>query len=233
MTSFSSDQGKKRRTVEIHCEEVLPVGLAEKTHEFVTEHYGLIGREWIEIIKENINEIKSIYRYLKKEYRTKRPDAVLDHVNFIAAAYTAEIIFDVYLRNLNFENVWEELHSNNYHIYDILVGLPMEQGTSSAERAKTFIKEFIASRWKHFVNERDLMAIDPVYGIIKSDYIALYPYRLKGELKKAGFSPEKIINELLDENFFVRDEYGNKTHLINIRQNNINLEVNMYKMPLK
>ena len=69
--------------------------------------------------------------------------------------------------------------------------------------------------------------------IIKSDYIALYPYRLKGELKKAGFSPEKIINELLDENFFVRDEYGNKTHLINIRQNNINLEVNMYKMPLK
>ena len=227
LTRFTSDQGKKRRTVEYHCEEVLPASLAEETHEFVTKHFGLLGRDWISIIKENINEIKSIYKYLKKTYRDKRPDAVADHVNFIAAAYTAEIIFDVNVRNLNFDKALTDLRCSE-HMYKILIELSKERGTSSAERAKDFIREFIASRLKHFLTDDCLIAADPIFGIVRKDIIALFPHRIKNELQRAGFSPEKVINELFEEGFFKKDQYGNPTHKVQINQNNINMTANVY-----
>ena len=230
LTRFTSDLGKKRRTVEYHCEEVLPVELAEETHEFVTKHYGLLGREWVEVIKNNINEIKTIYKYLKKVYREKRPEVLVDHLNFLAAAYTAEVIFDVNIRNLNFDKVWANLR-NSRHVDKIINELSKEKGTSSAERARDFIREFIASRLKHFLIDENSLAIDPVFGIVRDNIVAIYPNRLKTELKREGFSPEKVINELIEEGFFMKDQSGNPTHKIRFKQNKIEMIASMYIIP--
>ena len=201
LTGINSDQGKKRRTVEFHCKEVLPRELAENTHEFVTEHFGLIGREWIEIIKDHINEIKSLYKFFRQDFRKKRVDAIPDHINFLAAAYTADIIFNAYFRNINTSEIFNELYTKT-HINGILDNLVSEVDTNNAERAKIFIKEFIESRRKHFINDNDIIRVqDPIFGSIKGKVIMIYNHRLKDELKRGGFSPEKIISELIEENF--------------------------------
>ena len=210
LTGFSSDQGKKRRTVEFYCREVLPRELAEKTHEFVNEHFGLIGREWVEVVRDHINDIKSMYKYFIRDFKKRRPDAIPDHIKFLAAAYAADVIFNVYFRNMTIEDVlWKELY--NYRqdqIVRVLFNLPTERETSTAERAKVFIKEIISSRRKHFITDDEKMVQDPIFGYIKNEYVVFYPYKLKEELKKAGFSPDKIIDELIDERFLFQTPEG-------------------------
>ena len=204
LTGFNSDQGKKRRTVEFHCGEILPRELADETHEFVNDNYGLIGREWVDTVKDHINDIKSTYKFLKKEFKEKRPEAIPDHINFLAAAYTADVIFNVYFRNVSTNIAIKELQED--HTSKTLKELACEEDTSNAQRAKAFIREFISSRRKHFLINNDLIKVqDPIFGTIKGDHITIYQYKLKSELKRAGFSPEKIINELIHEGFLESD----------------------------
>ena len=204
LTGFNSDQGKKRRTVEFHCIEVLPRELADETHEFINDNFGLIGREWVDTVKDHINEIKTAYKFLKKDFKVKRSDAIPDHINFLAAAYTADLLFNVYFRNININAALKELQEG--HIPKTLKELADESDTSNSQRAKAFIKEFISSRRKHFLINNDLIRVqDPIFGAIKGDHITIYQYKLKNELKRAGFSPEKIINELIHEGFLESD----------------------------
>ena len=215
LTGFNSDQGKKRRTVEFNCEEVLPRDLAEETHEFITEHFGLIGREWIAVIKDNINEIKSTYKFLKKDFKTKRPDAMPDHVNFLAAAFTADIIFNVNFCNAKADNVISELRKS--HIFNVLYLLKEERETSNTERAKSYIREFVFSRRKHFIIGNDMSrAQDPIFGVIRGNCAEIYQHKFKEELKRVGFSPEKIINELLNEGFLEYKSDGKNPNLFKV-----------------
>ena len=205
LTNFTSDQGKKRRTLEFHCKEVLPQDLAEKTHEFVTDNYGLIGREWIDFIKNHINDIKSLYKFFRNKLKLKRPDAIVDHINFLSASYTADVFFNFYFRNMEFELVLEELNRDE-QIHSILKELATEAETTNSEQAKDFIKEFIVSRKRHFAINGDNFVQDPIFGVIKKEYIFIYPQQFRKELKRAGFSPEKTINELIVDNFLTYDD---------------------------
>ena len=204
LTGFNSDQGKKRRTVEFHCCEVLPRELADETHEFVNDNYGLIGREWVDTVKDHINDIKTTYKFFKKDFKGKRPETIPDHINFLAAAYTADVIFNVYFRNVSTNAAIKNLQEE--HTPKTLNELACEEDTSNSQRAKAFIREFISSRRKHFLINNDMIKVqDPIFGTIKGDHITVYQYKLKSELKRAGFSPEKIINELIHEGFLESD----------------------------
>ena len=219
LTGFNSDQGKKRRTVEFHCSEILPRELADATHEFVIDNYGLIGREWVDIIRDHINEIKSTYKFFKKDFKTKRPDAIPDHLNFLAAVYTADVIFNVYFRNVKTDAAFKKIFTEA-HAADSLQKLADELDTSNSQKAKEFIREFISSRRKHFLINNDLNRVqDPIFGIIKGEYTAIYQYKLKSELKRAGFSPEKIINELIHEGFLESDSKDKISNLYKINWN--------------
>ena len=147
----------------------------------------------------------------------KRPEAIPDHINFLAAAYTADMVFNVYFRNISTNAALKELQEG--HTAKMLKELDCEEDTSNAQRAKEFIKEFISSRRKHFLTNNDLIRVqDPIFGVSKGQYTAVYQYKLKSELKRAGFSPEKIINELLHEGFLMIDSKGR--------------DLNMYKVNL-
>lgn len=207
LTHIMSDQGKKRRTIEFSCREVLPREIAEETHEFVTKHFGLIGREWIGVIEDHINEIKAIYKFFKGEFKNRRSDAISDHINFLAAAYTADVVFNVYFRNLSSDVAFNEILNDN-QAFRILLRLTTERESSTSERAKAFIREIIYSRKKHFITDAEYLVQDPIFGSIQDDYVTFYPYMLQSELKKAGFSSEKIIEELLNENFLTYDALG-------------------------
>lgn len=205
LTTNSSDLGKKRRTVEFHCDEVLPRVLADKTHELVTDNFGLIGREWIAIIKDNINDIKAIYRHLKKDFKTKRIDAMNDHINFLAAAFTADIIFNDYFCSVDINSSLVDLQST--HIFDTLYVLRSEFENNNINKARDFINEFFCSRRKHFVINNDVAhAQDPIFGEIKGNYVSIHQHRLSEALKNAGFPPERIINDLVMNNYL---EYEN------------------------
>ncbi len=209
LTGFNSDQGKKRRTVEFHCREVLPRELADEIHEFVNNNYGLLGREWVNTIKDHINDIKSIYKFFKNDFKSKKENAIPDHIKFLAAAYTADVIFNIYFRNADADSAIQELQEK--HTPQMLKNLSIELDTLTSQRAIYFIKEFISSRRKHFLINNDASRVqDPIFGTIKGDRITVYQYKLKSELKRAGFSPEKIINELVYEGFLEVDANRNQ-----------------------
>ena len=183
---------------------MLPRSLAEKTHAFVIDNFGLIGREWIDIIKDNINDIKAIYRHLVKDFRKKRLEAMSDHINLLAAAFTADIIFNDYFFNVDINTALAELQST--HIFNSLYALTSEFSTNNLESARDYINEFFFSRRKHFVVNGDVSrAQDPIFGEIKGAYVSIYQHKFRAAMVAAGFS-EGIINELIANNYIERED---------------------------
>ena len=240
LTSHVSGMGKIRRTVGLHIKQVIPLDLADETYKIIAANYGLIGREWVAFIKDHIAAIQEFYDKCLKRFKEMRPDAIVDHIKLIAAAYTADCFFNVHFCNVddsndNFDDFKSEATEQYKYILSLLI---KEVEAMDVTRAADFIKELIQTKTKHFwhndVNETELI-LDPAYGVIRDQindnekgYVAFFPTILRNELKNEGFNADKAIKELAEIGFIER---GNDRQIIkNVKLNG--KPQKMYKITL-
>ena len=209
LTSFNSDMGIKRRTLELHCNDIFPKTNGSKAnneastlHTFAENNYALVGQEWIKLItdEEKQDAIRDKFRQLRDKLVSTRPDAFIDHCNLLAACATADYFFNKHILE-------EEEEPDSEVILEIDREFTAEEDEKDTARAFDFIIDWYNINQGYFVdaNKADEDTHTVKYGWIidkgePSECIAIIPNVLRQALEQAGFNATKTFTELALEN---------------------------------
>lgn len=217
ITTFNDDGGIKRRVVELAAPNpIIPFERVRNLKKIAWNNYGLIGKKWIEIILENQDEMRLMYENLyERQLIIQFSDKVPRHLSTLAVIAVVNVFFDVYFLQMDM-SVAEKLEMSC--IERIIQQLPKDIEISEHERAKLIIVEWIQSHPKGFAkyvkNEYSHLSSSQEWfnesesydslGIIKDDFIGVYPEKLKDMLRNRGFNVEDVIRRLTEEGFILK-----------------------------
>lgn len=192
----SSGEGAFKRIVELQCDDVFDNDFAVEVHHFTNEHYGLVGREWIAVIKERADGIRALFKTYADSFRNTYPDAFPNHITCIAAIEVAGWYFDMYvLGSGRHDSIYGKTYREDAKI--IFDSLPKRNSASNAARAIHDVAEFIAA------NPYNFKWLDTSTGeLLKQDDDAprvpkTYGYRLSTRGEGYAVLPSVLRNEIL------------------------------------
>lgn len=175
------------------------IAIIKEICDTVALNYGLIGREWIECIKNHSSIIKSTYLEVKSKLMEEFTSKVPLHVMNIATITTANIIFDVfYLEKDMNDSIELEMNCSR----EIIKTLPENLQISDCERIKPLIIDWIDTHPKNFSDTFD----SDSYGVKRDKFIAIYPTVLHNFIKEYEMVPEILIRQLADDGFTERSK---------------------------
>ena len=226
LTDYNSDMGIKRRTVEVHCNNIFdPSVIIEGRnegsflHTFSEDNYGLVGQEWINLIKDTDiqKKINAKYEDIRAELLKKNPTAFADHCELLAACITADFFF-------NQEIAEPDVTPDVTELISIAQQFNAEIKEKDSVRAFDFIRDWFEQNSGWFVNPDDTEQQErpTKFGWIinkgkDDEAICIIPNVIKDALKQAGFNPRKVLTELVDEQLIdskVRADRGTSTYAI-------------------
>jgi len=206
LTNEFSGEGAISRILEITHSEIFDNAFAIEIHQFVKQHYGQVGRKWIEYIIANDDKILQDYVFLESEYRKKEKNLMPNHISSVAAFHTALIHLQIML-NFNYALAKEECMAD----FDVLIKeLPRKSLATNVRRALQTVKEFISSHPRYFkVQTKDGKKFSfpdgdayEIYGIkFNGGTVGIFPRALRDILKDFP-SANAIIRGFGEHNFF-------------------------------
>lgn len=214
LTTEFSGEGAISRILEITRSDIFSNDFAVEIHQFVKQHYGQVGRKWIDYIIANDDKILKDYNFLESAYVKKEKNLMPNHISSIAAFHTALIHFENMLgfsREIALEECISDFNS-------LLKDLPKKNLSTNIVRAIQTVREFILSHPRYFkVQTKDgNKFIFPegdayeVYGVKFNDgKIGFFPKALR-EILKDFPSASAIIRGFGENNFF--DSSNNNKH---------------------
>ena len=227
LTTDTSSGGGKRRLIELKGEDkIFDDDFAREITFTVEDNYGLLGREWVEFIKNNLDEMKENYidvtRGIPEGIEGKVPmesffvrfkGKVPLHISTMSAIFIANLFFDVHFLGMKDQEAWNfEIHC----LERVFETLPDEIEIADYMRAIEYIRDWIESHPKNFSTQMKDAEGFETWGIIKSDVIAIYPTIFKDFLNSKGFNAEMITKKLTDIDVIARGSKGHVAKLIKI-----------------
>ena len=215
----SSGEGAFKRIVEFQCDDVFDNDFAVEVHHFTKEHYGLMGRKWVDVIKEKAAGIRAMFKNYANHYRTKYPDAFPNHVTCIAAIEVAGWYFDVFvLGDDRHDSIYGKTYREDAEI--IFSNLPKKDSSTNAARAIHDVAEFIAAHQFNFrwldkeTNElikpdKDEPRVSDIYGYrlsCRGEGYAVLPNILRNVILAKYPSPSAVIRGFAKAGYLY---YGN------------------------
>lgn len=231
LTTATSTGGGKRRLIEYHApDHIFDADTCKRIDEVTRENFGLFGRQWCQYCREYHDDIYNVFKECRDKFHSHFSTKIPLHRDNIAACATALIAFNWMINpEASEETKIEHVQSVLDWAHDILTKLPDEIEIKDSERAKDFIREWIAGHTKNFTYQI-FKQDDPTtpfsecdsgfsgyekFGAWRKDYIAIFPSTLHHVLETAGFSPDIIFKELANEGFLLHDK-GHTTKLVRI-----------------
>lgn len=206
LTNEFSGEGAISRILEITHAEIFYNAFAIEIHQFVKQHYGQVGRKWIDYIVANDDKILQDYAFLESEYHKKEKNLMPNHISSIAAFHTALIHLQVML-NFNYTLVKEECMAD-FNV--LLKELPRKSLATNVRRALQTVREFISSHPRYFkVQAKDGKKFTfpdgdayEIYGVkFNNGTVGIFPRALR-EILKDFPSSNAIIKGFGEYNFF-------------------------------
>ena len=214
LTTEFSGEGAISRILEITRSEIFSDDFAVEIHQFVKQHYGQVGKKWIDYIIANDAKIQQDYNFLESEYGKKEKNLMPNHISTIAAFHTALIHFENML-GFNRDIAIEECIAD---FYSLIKDLPRKNLSTNISRAFQTVREFISSHPRYFkVQTQDgKKFVFPegdayeIYGVkFRDGTIGFFPRALR-EILKDFPSANAVIRGFGENNFF--DTSNNPKH---------------------
>ena len=220
LTSDTSSGGGKRRLIELKGDDkIFDDDFAREIAFTVEDNYGLIGRDWIDFIKDNLDELKENYidvtRGVPEGIEGKDPlessfvqfkGKVPLHISTMSAIYVANVFFDVHFLGMSEDDAIE---FEDECLQRVFATLPDEIEIADYMRAIEYIRDWIESHPKNFSTQMKDAEGYETWGIVKSDVIAVYPTIFKEFLNSKGFNAEMITKKLADIGLIRRGDNKN------------------------
>lgn len=191
LSKETSHTGVKSRLLEIQGKPFDSTEDARKMYDFLKDNYGVIGKIWIEKIKNNRDYIKKKHKEIvsKLEYLK---DKMQSHLQFFSIVMLAdELTSEWFFKDgiCDFETVKNSIKT--FDEADVVM------------RAKDHIHSWIMSNYNSFnVNAK------PCFGVIDDSIAYIFPNILEKELLSSGFSSSKIKKKLAERGHILQDNQG-------------------------
>ncbi|MBR3748207.1 MAG: DUF927 domain-containing protein, partial [Selenomonadaceae bacterium] len=197
MLKTHDQQGAFKRLLQLPCENLYPDTLAAKMHVVSESNYGHFGRQWIEFIAANLDEIRDRYQTFAVAYPATNKEYEPTLVKAIVAASCAMQYFKILLgESDDFNDI-----AFGKDVEAIIGILPTLKEISSGERALADLRSFVDGHPNYFVRESikheendrvyEVEAeANEIYGkIFYSGEVAFFPTALRKILEKElGFA---------------------------------------------
>ena len=227
LTTDTSSGGGKRRLIELKGDDkIFDDDLAREITFTVEDNYGLVGREWVEFIKNNLDELKENYidvtRGVPEGIEGKTPGEsffvkfkgkVPLHISSMSAIFVANVFFDVHF--LGMEQA-DAVNAELGCLERVFATLPDEIEIADYMRAIEYIRDWIESHPKNFRTDMHDAEGFETWGVLKADCIAIYPTIFKEFLNGKGFNSEMITKKLADIGVIRRGEGGHTLKKIRV-----------------
>ena len=216
----NATRGAFARVISINTSHVFDNDFAVEIHQKTEKHFGIIGREWIEYIKDKKDEINADYLLTLPETQ-KIPEIIAhrpleSHIQAIVNFYVGGAHFCRHFGLMTYSEIDEMLGSD---ISKLLLEMPSEEALSDTNRALKFLRDWVFFNPKNFdieyenqsTKERTVVANTSFIrdGVKTSRFIAFIPERLCHILEKeGGFSSTKIISEFKRKGIFMPSSTG-------------------------
>ena len=222
LTSDTSSGGGKRRLIELKAEDkIFSDKFAREITFAVEDNYGLLGREWVQFITEHIEKLKDLFKTMTRgkdgipsmfqAFKGKVPL----HINSMAAIQVANIFFDIHFLGMSKADAFV---FEGDCVERIMATLPDEVEIADYIRAKAYISDWIDSHPKNFMQPVPVeggRVIDAqaegyeTYGVIKNDFVAIFPTHFKKFLSDNGFNADMVTEQLAKDGFIISDNSRN------------------------
>ena len=188
LTTEFSNEGAKKRCVEITDNKILREELAVEVHRLTGKNYGLHGRLWTDFIKNHIQLIESDYDAAYNEMYNHYRRAFPEHISLVAVAQVALKHFCT----LIFPVADTEKILDTFDVDKIFEQLPLRQEMQNGKRAIMSVAELYASHEKYFptikadgtVTTSD-RAPNDIYGyVLKNGNLFVFTKNLRDCLKE-------------------------------------------------
>ena len=191
ITKSNSGGGVKNRVIEVETtEKVIEYG--NYTANFVRENFGFAGKEFIELIKDNIEDLKEEYQKLQEEILkttdTTEKQAMAMAIILLADRIVSEQILEI--EKLKIEDIKQFVTSK------------IEINTYS--RAYDLIVDWIITNKSKFNEEN----FGECWGVIENNICYVNAMNLYEFLKEKGFDFNAIKDNLFKEHKILKDEQG-------------------------
>ena len=184
ITVNNSGGGVVNRIIEVECKEDIfqdPV----KVSNIVRDNYGFAGKEFVEYVKNNIDEIKT--KYDKIYAKLAESDAADKQIMAAALIVTA----DLFATKLFFND------KNNLRISEIVGFLSSKSQVSATERAYDFLKGWVSMNHQRF----EEVEIIERWGRFSESKDTVYIVSSKFEeiLRKEGYHAKPVLSWLAEQ----------------------------------
>lgn len=191
ITKSNSGAGVKNRVIEIETtDKVIEYG--NYTANFVRENFGFAGKEFIELIKDNIEDLKEEYQKLQEEI-LKTTDTTEKQAMAMAMILLADRIVSEQILGI------EKLK-----IEDIKQFVTSKLEVNTYSRAYDLIVDWIITNKNKFNNEN----YGECWGIIEDNICYVNTTNLYELLKEKGFDFNAIKDNLFKEHKILKDSLG-------------------------
>ena len=189
LTNEFSNEGAKKRCVEINESNILRENLAIEIHRFTSKNFGFYGRDWIEYIKNHDQKILEDYDENYNKLFKQNSRAFPEHISLIALA---QVALNHFCKNF-FSTSAKEILST-FDVSKVFEQLPIRQDMQNGKRAILAVAELYSSHAIYFHNvtddktpptTSDERAPFECYGYtLKNENIFIYPQVLQKTLEK-------------------------------------------------
>ena len=150
LTNEFSNEGAKKRCVEISESNILNEDLAVEIHRFTSKNFGFYGRDWIEYIKNHDQEIVKDYDEIYKNLFSENSRAFPEHISLLALA---QVALKHFCRNLLAKSADEILKT--FDVKKVFEQLPIRQDMQNGKRAILAVAELYSSHAVFFYDVTD------------------------------------------------------------------------------
>lgn len=201
LSEDSSQTGIRTRAIELWGAPIPTEIEARKFHKQSGLNYGFAGPEFIKMLitkgqHEVAEEHDQLVALLEKSYSNKAGP----HITAVALVGLADLYASRWIFGLNENTAYDEMVELIKNIMDIIED---SDSTDYTTKALEWIHSWIV---QHIVNFKQ--NFNEKYGEIRGDLgeIHILPSALEPDLRKAGFNPRRVYQELLDREILVADK---------------------------
>lgn len=192
--------------------EILPSEVCKTIHEVAPKNFGLVFPRVLEKIIElratlGEEKLRDYYDTAIKSFTRDNSDWIDDHCRFLAVLSLADALLNVVVSGGEFL----EALAKATDVFDkkILSLMPTKAEIDDTPRERDCILSFIAQNQNRFVGgtttQETLGRMQAIYGKLRDDdgYTYITTQALKDACASAGFDYRKVVNDLIEDEFFI------------------------------
>jgi hypothetical protein len=220
LSTDSSTQGIKTRTLEIYGVPIEDEVLARRVHQGIASNYGTAGPAFVQRVlaelKNDPNVFKDDYQQMLEYWESKQTGHMGSHLAAVTTVMLADYYASMWIFGADDERAFQEATT----LAETILG-QLETAAEADEANRAY--EYLMS-WYHVnVSSFDDNPPREWFGIKRLGRLCIFPTVFEKAMKEGGFNPRRVLRDWADRNWIdteIKPSDGKKRFKVRLQVNN-------------